>query len=73
MTDEKQHVDLSKIEPVFRGPDPEDADSRETRQGVDRVGTAAAEVADSTPAVGVFADRRRGAARPGRPGPPAPG
>ena len=56
MTDEKQRVDLSKIEPVVRGGDPEDAETRETRQGVDRVGTAAAEVAESTPAVGVFAE-----------------
>ena len=55
MTDEKRHVDLSKIEPVFRGVDPEDVDSRETRQDVDRVGAAAAEAAESTPAIGVLA------------------
>jgi len=56
MTDEKQHVDLSTIEPVVRGGDPEDVDSRETRQDVDRVGTAAAAAAGSTPAVAVFAE-----------------
>ena len=56
MTDEKRHVDLSKIEPVVHGGDPEDVDSRETRQDVDRVGTAAAAAAGSTPAVGVFAE-----------------
>ena len=56
MTDEKRHVDLSTIEPVVRGGDPEDAEARETRQQVDRVGTAAAEVAGSAPAVGVLAE-----------------
>lgn len=56
MSDEKKHVDLSKIEPIVRGRDPEDVDARETRQDIDRVGTAAAETAESTPAVGVFAD-----------------
>jgi hypothetical protein len=56
MTDKKQHVDLSKIEPIVRGGDPEDVDSRETRQNVDRVGTAAAAAAGSTPAVGLFAE-----------------
>ena len=43
MTDEKQHLDLSKVEPLFGGTDPEDGDSRVTRQGV-----------DSTPVVGAF-------------------
>jgi hypothetical protein len=52
MTDEKRHVDLSAIEPVFRGGDPEETDSRETRQEVDRVGTAAASVG-GPPAVGL--------------------
>jgi hypothetical protein len=56
MTDEKQHVDLSTIEPVVHGRDPEDADERETRQDVDRVGTVAASAAGSPPAVGVLAD-----------------
>ena len=55
MTDEKRHVDLSKIEPVFRGGDPEDNDSPDTRQDVDHVGTAAATPA-STPTVGVLAE-----------------
>ena len=55
MTDEKKHIDLSTIEPVFRGVDPEDGDSPETRREVDRVGTAAAETAESAPAVGVLA------------------
>lgn len=55
MTDEKQHVDLKKIEPVFRGV-PEDVDSPEARQSVDRVGTAAAETSESAPAVGVLAE-----------------
>ena len=54
MTDEKQHVDLSKIEPVFRGVDPEDADSPDTREDVTRVGTAGAATAASTPTVGVL-------------------
>lgn len=56
MTDEKKHVDLSTIEPVVRGRDPEDADSRETRQDVDRIGTAAASAAGGPPAVGVLAE-----------------
>ena len=56
MTDEKQHVDLSKIEPVFGGVDPDDVDTIDTRQGVDRVGTAAAETSESAPAVGVLAE-----------------
>jgi hypothetical protein len=55
MTDEKQHVDLSTIEPLFRGVDPEDVDSRDARQDVDREGTAAAAATGSTPAAGVFA------------------
>jgi hypothetical protein len=55
MTDEKRRVDLSTIEPVFRGGDPED-DSGVIRQDVDRVGTAAASVAGSPPAVGVLAE-----------------
>ena len=53
MNDEKRHVDLSKIEPVVRGPDPEHVDSSEARQGVDHVGTAAATAAGA-PAVGVI-------------------
>jgi len=56
MTDEKRRVDLSTIEPVVQGGDPEDADSRETRQDVDRVGTVAAAAAGSTPAVGLLAE-----------------
>ena len=56
MTDEKRHVDLSKIEPIVRGSDREDDDSLETRQEVDRVGTAAAAAAATTPAVGVLAE-----------------
>jgi hypothetical protein len=56
MTNEKRHVDLSKVEPIVRGSDPEDVDSRETRQEVDRVGTAAAAAAATTPAVGVLAE-----------------
>ena len=56
MSDEKKHVDLSKIEPIVRGSDPEEVDSREMRQDIDRVGTAAAETAESTPAVGVFVE-----------------
>ena len=56
MTDEKRHVDLSTIEPVVRRGDPEDVDSRNARQDVDRVGTAAAAAAGSTPAVGVLAE-----------------
>jgi len=35
MSDEKQHLDLSKVEPVFGGTDPEDMGARETRQGTD--------------------------------------
>jgi hypothetical protein len=54
MTDEKRHVDLSTIEPVVRGKDPEDVDTPETRREVDRVGTAAAVGAAGPPAVGVL-------------------
>jgi hypothetical protein len=46
MTDEKHHVDLSKIEPVFRGNDPEDDVAR------DATGTGA----PANPAVGTFAE-----------------
>ena len=56
MTDEKHHLDLSKIEPVFRGTDPDDTDSRDTCQGADRVGTASPEVAGSAPAGGAFTE-----------------
>jgi hypothetical protein len=56
MTDEKKHVDLSKIEPIVHGGDPQDVDAPETREDVDRVGTAAAAAAGSTPAVGVLAE-----------------
>jgi len=53
MTDEKRHIDLSKVQPVFRGADPDD-DPRASRGDVDRVGTAAASVAGGPPAVGVL-------------------
>ena len=56
MTDEKRHVDLSTIEPVVRGGDSEDVDARGASQDVDRVGTAAAAAAGSTPAVGILAE-----------------
>ena len=50
MTEEKQHVDLSSIEPVFRGVDDGDADSRDTRQEGGGAGTEA--TPGGTPVVG---------------------
>ena len=54
MTEDKRHVDLSSVEPVVRGSDPEDADTPEGGREADRDGTAATVAPGSSPAVGIL-------------------